>query len=151
MNTNHTHESRLNTFLDMYTNPANTAGEIANAMGISIVDLISFANLPETIQALQALDAFNKARTTFTASFTVQRVIRQLEPIATLPASPTPKDLDRARHALDSTRRAADSLIKLHAPPKTPAQPRRTSTQSSQPSPTSSLLSAAGTTTPIAA
>jgi hypothetical protein len=141
MNTTHTPESRLNTFLDMYTNPANTAGEIAAAMGISIVELISFAALPQTTQALQALDAFNKARTTFTASFTFQRVIRQLEPIATLPTSPTPKDLDRARHALDSTRRAADSLLKLHATPKPPAQPR----------PSTSLLSAAGSTTPRAA
>ena len=34
MNTTHTPESRLNTYLDMYTHPANTAGEIARIAGI---------------------------------------------------------------------------------------------------------------------
>jgi hypothetical protein len=137
-------ESQLNTFLTMYADDTIAPDAIAAAMGISIPELVRFSKLPSTLQALHDYREFAKARCTYIASATFERVIRQLSPIATLPAQPSPKDLERARRALDSTRRAADSLLKLHAPPK----PTRHSHAAPTPAPTEVLHPVAPLTPP---
>jgi hypothetical protein len=137
-------ESQLNTFLTMYADDTIAPDAIAAAMGISIPELVRFSKLPSTLQALHDYREFAKARCTYIASATFERVIRQLSPIATLPAQPSPKDLERARRALDSTRRAADSLLKLHAPPK----PTRHSNAAPTPAPTEVLHPVAPLTPP---
>ena len=137
-------ESQLNTFLTMYADDTIAPEAIAAAMGISIPELVRFSKLPSTLEALHDYREFAKARATYIASATFERVIRQLSPIATLPAQPSPKDLDRARRALDSTRRAADSLLTLHAPPK----PTRHSTAAQAPAPAPDLLHPVAPLTP---
>lgn len=144
MNTN-TPSIDLNAFLELYLDPTQTAATIARALGSTIPEVLRFARLPETAQAVDSLEAFNNRRLSIVAGAPVQRVLRDLYNLPALPANPTPAESDRRRRDLDSARRAAEFLRKLYLPAPTPAPRKSLSTNdtiTSPPVPTLPPLSA---------
>jgi hypothetical protein len=118
----------LNTLIRLYFDPNLEIPDVADRLGISILDLSDYLLEPHVRAAVRRVRAMYRARAPHLAAASLHRNLKLLDSIAVLPDNPTPADRDRLRRTLDSSRRAADLLFKTTRPTTSRVTPSRTTT-----------------------
>ena len=114
----------LDAFLELYFDGTRTPSSIARQLGACVLDVMDFAAQPFVVTAIARVEAFIKRRVSIVAGGAAEAILRQFAEFPPLAPDASALDLDRRRRALDSTRRAAEFLRKVHLPPPTPPTPR---------------------------
>lgn len=115
----------LDAFLELYFDGTRTPSSIARQLGACVLDVMDFAAQPFVVTAIARVEAFIKRRVSIVAGGAAEAILRQFADFPPLAPDASALDLDRRRRALDSTRRAAEFLRKVHLPPPTPRTPPR--------------------------
>ena len=118
----------LNSLIRLYFDPNLEIPDVADRLGISILDLSDYLLEPHVRAAVRRVRAMYRARAPHLAAASLHRNLKLLDSIAVLPDNPTPADRDRLRRTLDSSRRAADLLFKTTRPTTSRVTPSRTTT-----------------------
>ena len=128
----------LNALIRLYFDLNLEIPEVADRLGISVLDLSDYLLEPHVRAAVRRVRAMYRARAPHLAAASLHRNLKLLDSIAVLPDNPTPADRDRLRRTLDSSRRAADLLLKSTR--QTPSRSSRAT-----PSRATTLRTSAGT------
>jgi hypothetical protein len=110
----------LDAFLELYFDGTQTPASIARQLGAATLDVMDFAAQPFVVTAIARVEAFIKRRVSIVAGGAAESILRQFAQFPPLAPDASALDIDRRRRALDSTRRAAEFLRKVHLPPPTP-------------------------------
>lgn len=110
----------LDAFLELYFDGTRTPASIARQLGAATLDVMDFAAQPFVVTAIARVEAFIKRRVSIVAGGAAESILRQFAQFPPLAPDASSVDIDRRRRALDSTRRAAEFLRKVHLPPPTP-------------------------------
>ncbi len=102
----------LSSLIRLYFDPNLEIPDVADRLGISVLDLSDYLLEPHVRAAVRRVRAMYRARAPHLAAASLHRNLKLLDSIAVLPDNPTPADRDRLRRTLDSSRRAADLLFK---------------------------------------
>lgn len=135
----HTHTDQYpidqDRFLTLYLSREHTLPQIADILGISIVQLVNYIRSPEIAQLLESVDAITLQRERILTTQAMRHTLQELDSLAPLPQNATPADQERRRKVLDAVRRAAETVVKLTAAsdprparsprPLTPVPPNR--------------------------
>lgn len=132
----------LNSLIRLYFDPNLEIPDVADRLGISILDLSDYLLEPHVRAAVRRVRAMYRARAPHLAAASLHRNLKLLDSIAVLPDNPTPADRDRLRRTLDSSRRAADLLFKTTRP--TPAPSSRATPSRISPSHATTLRASSG-------
>lgn len=110
----------LDAFLELYFDGTQTPASIARQLGAATLDVMDFAAQPFVVTAIARVEAFIKRRVSIVAGGAAESILRQFAQFPPLAPDASALDIDRRRRALDSTRRAAEFLRKVHLPSPTP-------------------------------
>jgi hypothetical protein len=110
----------LDALLSLYFDPELSPPRIAKALGVPIIALSDELERPSVIAAIKRVAKVFDDRAKFISSASIEAVLRRASTFPDLPANPSPADQERLRRVLDSSRRAAELLFKLHTPPPIP-------------------------------
>lgn len=118
----------LNTLIRLYFDPNLEIPDVADRLGISMLDLSDYLLEPHVRAAVRRVRAMYRARAPHLAAASLHRNLKLLDSIAVLPDNPTPADRDRLRRTLDSSRRAADLFVSSTRPAPSVPSPSRATT-----------------------
>ncbi len=111
-------------FLTLFLTREPSLPEIAKKLGVSTAALVAYIKSPEIKQLLADIEQITHDRNRLLAAEAMLETVAELRELSPLPENPTPAEQDRRRKTIDVTRRAAELVLKLSAPPSQPRAPR---------------------------